>query len=173
MPPPGPARPVAPLVREQSYMGTGHAVVGVGGLALALATIDGPLRGVILFAVAAAVVGLAGWLRQGWIATAEAPPASASAARETARDTRRRTAVVVAPAALLIGGAFLVGGGLAALAAGVVAGTAAGELRGARVAHRRGVADGVDLWRELGPHPFAGPRRPIYLVPRSASTLRT
>jgi hypothetical protein len=38
--------------------------------------------------------------------------------------------------------------------AGVLAGSGAGEVRGARLAARRGAAE-TEVWRELGPHPFA------------------
>ncbi|MEQ9093382.1 MAG: hypothetical protein RLN63_04695, partial [Miltoncostaeaceae bacterium] len=59
------------------------------------------------------------------------------------------------------------------IVAGVLTGTALGEMRARALAGRRETADGGELVRELGPHPFAGPRRPLYTRPRSDSTLAT
>jgi hypothetical protein len=167
------ARPIAPLVRELRLAGRAHLAIGVTGLAAALWTIDSPARAAILFAVAAVVIGGAGWARSAWIPEAEARAPDPSAMRESRSDTRRRTTVVAVPAAVLVGAALLIGGGLGALVAGVVAGTGVGELRGAHLARRRAEGCGAEIWRELGRHPFTGQRRPLYTLPRSASTLRT
>ncbi|HMM49753.1 MAG TPA: hypothetical protein PKE32_09125, partial [Miltoncostaeaceae bacterium] len=105
----------------------------------------------------------------GWFARVPAPPASDMALRESTADTVRRTAVISAPALVVLIVALVVGAGLGALIAGVVVGSALGDLRGGRLAAR----EERELWRELGAHPFSGPRRPIYTRPRSASTLRT
>jgi hypothetical protein len=155
------------------YAGAAQGALGAAGLAAAVAVIDAPLRAVLLFAVAAGVIGGASALRAAWIADAPAPAAAPGARTESVADTRRRTAVVGAPALALLIAALVVGGGLGALTAGVLAGAAAGELRGARLAGRREATSECELWRELGPHPFAGPRRPLYTRPRRASTLRT
>lgn len=173
MPSPAPARPIAPLRRELAYAGAAQAGLGAAGLVASMVVIDEPLRAVLLFSVAAAVIGGASALRAGWITGAPAPPAPPGAHAESAADTLRRTVVVAVPALALVVASLAVGGGLGALVAGVVAGSGAGEIRGARLAERRGTAPEGELWRELGPHPFAAPRRPLYTRPRSASTLRT
>jgi hypothetical protein len=154
-------------------MGAAQAGLGGAGLIASMAVIDEPVRALVLFAVSAALVGGASVVRAGWIARAPASPAPPGVGEESAADTRRRTVVVAAPALVLMVAALVVGGGLGALVAGVIAGSGAGELRGARLTGRREAAEGLDLWRELGAHPFAGPRRPLYTRPRSASTLRT
>lgn len=173
MPAPVFARPISPLRRELGHLGAAQLALGAAGLVASLVVIDEPLRAVLLFAVAAGVIGAATALRAGWIARAPAPPAPAGAALESAGDTLRRTIVTTVPALVLLVAAVAVGGGLGALMAGVLAGSGAGELRGVRLADRRAGVEGGDLWRELGPHPFSGPRRPLYTRPRSASTLRT
>lgn len=169
----GRSRPVAPLARELRNVGGGLLAVGAAGLAASLAVIDGPLRALLLFAVAAAVVSAAGVVRGGWIDEAAAPAVLPGATFERPRDTAQRTAVIVLPACVLIGACLPVAAGLAALIAGVVAGTGVGDLAGVRRVRRREEASGAALYRELGGHPFAGPRRPLYTRPRSASTLST
>lgn len=167
------ARPVAPLARELTVAAAGTALVAAGGLAAALATIDGPLRGVLLFVVSAAVVGATQAARAAWIGHAPAPAVADGAPVERRADTIRRHVVILVPAAVLVGVCVVVGGGLGALIAGVVAGTAAGDARALNVARRREGRDGAVLLRELGGHPFAGPRRPLYIRSRSESTLFT
>lgn len=173
MPEPAFARPIAPLRRELGLVGAAQLALGAAGLVASVVLIDEPLRAVLLFAVPAAVIGAAATLRAGWISRAPAPAAPAGVALESAGDTLRRTLVTTAPALVLLVAAVAVGGGLGALVAGVLAGSGSGELRGARLADRRSGPEGGDLWRELGAHPFSGPRRPLYTRPRSASTLRT
>ena len=147
--------------------------VAAGGLAASLVLIDGPLRALVLFAVSTAVVGLTGALRGGWIDEAAAPAVPPGTPVEGRRDTVQRTLVILLPACALIAACLPLAVGLAALIAGVVAGTGIGDLAGARRARRREAAAATTLYRELGGHPFAGPRRPLYTRPRSASTLST
>lgn len=167
------ARPVAPLVRELRSVGGGLLVVGVGGLAASVVLIDGPLRALLLFAVSGTALGVTGVLRGGWIDEAAAPAVPPGATVERRRDTVQRTVVISLPACVLIAACLPLAVGLAALIAGVVAGTGIGDLAGARRARRREQGTASALYRELGGHPFAGPRRPLYTRPRSASTLST
>lgn len=169
----GSPRPVAPLVRELHFAGGGLLVVGLGGLVSSLLLIDGPLRALLLFAVSGTTLGVTGALRCGWIDEVTAVAVPPGAALERRRDTVQRTAVILLPACVLIAACLPLAVGLAALIAGVVAGTGVGDLAGARRARRREQATGSVLYRELGGHPFAGPRRPLYTRPRSASTLST
>jgi hypothetical protein len=127
---------------------------------------------VLLFAVGAIIVGTAMWFRAGWVGTAEAP-AVAPERVERPRETVQRHVVVAVPAAVTVGVCLALGTGLGALVAGVVAGTAAGEVRALRLARAREGREGGELLRELGPHPFAAPRRPLYIRSRSASTSST
>lgn len=168
-----PARPVAPLVRELTTAGAGFAAAGVVGLAAAIVVIDAPIRALALWATSAAVVGAAMALRAGWIDAAPAGPCPAGTRVESRRDTLQRHAVVMAPALVAVAVCLPLATGLGALIAGMVAGTGAGDLRGARVARRREDRERTTLVRELGGHPFAGPRRPLYILERSASTFRT
>lgn len=154
-------------------MGGGLLTVGATGLAASLVLIDGPLRALLLFAVSGTVVGVTGALRGGWIDDETAPSVPPGTAVEGRRDTIQRTLVILLPACALIVACLPLAVGLAALIAGVVAGTGVGDLAGARRAQRRERDTGATLYRELGGHPFAGPRRPLYTRPRSASTLST
>lgn len=167
------SRPVAPLVRELRCIGGGLLAVGAGGLAASLVLIDGPLRALLLFAVSGTAVGVTAALRGGWIDEETAPTVPPGTAVEGRRDTVQRTLVVLLPACVLVAACLPLAVGLAALISGVVAGTGVGDLAGARRARRRQLGTGATLYRELGGHPFAGPRRPLYTRPRSASTLST
>lgn len=168
-----PARPVSPLAREVTAAAAGQATLAAGGLTAALITVDGLPRALILWAVTTLVVGAAQAARAGWLASEPAPAVPAAARCERPGDTVRRTVVVLVPAVALQVAALLVGAGLGAIVAGVLTGTALGELRGRALVRRREAGGDGELLRELGGQPFAGPRRPLYTRPRSDSTLAT
>ncbi len=168
-----PARPVAPLSRELATAATAFLGVGAGGLVAALALIDNPVRALMLFATSALVVGAAMSMRAGWILVAPAPAGPGDVRVETRRDTVQRHVVVALPAVIMVAVCLVLGVGLGALVAGVVAGTGAGDLAGLRLARRREAHDGGLLLRELGGHPFANPRRPLYIRSLRANTFST
>jgi hypothetical protein len=63
--------------------------------------------------------------------------------------------------------------GLGVIVGGVVAAVGVIDLRNRAWAQDRERETGADLLRQLGRSPFATGRRPLYTLPRKASTLRT
>lgn len=162
-------RPLAPIVTELRLTGGGAIVVGLGGLAAAVARRSGePVRVLVPFLVVALVVGAAttivgaAWLRR---AVPGAPPAPAGATLEPEARTRRRCLAGAVIIAVLVAAAVVVSPGLAAILAGAAAGSGATDLRTASWIGREAHERGVEVLRESHPSPFAGLRRAVYTRP--------
>lgn len=161
---------------ELSVSGVGSLVVGVGGLAGALALGAEPVGALVPFGVVAVLMAAVqyasgfGWVRR---TAREAPLAPAGAALEDRAATLRRTILAL----LVIGGAvavtLVVRDELAAVVGGVAAGVGTVDLWASRWVGRREREAGVTLLRESASSPIAAGRRPVYTLPTRAKTLAT
>src|SRR5204862_1176137 len=160
---------------ELVVTGTGQVVMGLGGLAGALARGVEVGRALVPFAIGLGVSlavtgGSFGTIRK---SARSAPAAPADAEVEDGDRTARRLSlpllVVAGAVAISVG----IAGALGALVGGVAAGIGTVELVAARWSARHASHEGVELLREARVFLLATARRPIYTRPTSASTLAT
>lgn len=167
-----PARPIARLRTELGITGVGNLAIGVAGLLVALAYGDvSAARALVPYAVVVAAVGGLSVYNTRWMRSADPSEADTSARVESPTDTLRRSMVGLALALVAVGLVGAVGPGLAAVLGGVVTAVGAVDLLNRRWVDGQEEATGVDLYRELGRSPFSPGRRPLYTLPRKASTL--
>lgn len=170
-------RPIASLHAELLSSGAILVAAGVAGLVAALVAGVSPARGLVVFAVAGVVVGLAQhfvggrWMRS---ASRDAPPPAGGVRIEPRRRTIVRTLVLqglvyIVILALL----FLLRASLAATFGGVLAGVGVANLIAARWIAGREAGAGTVVLREIATSPFGTGRRPLYTLPRKDATLAT
>lgn len=166
------ARPIARLRTELGITGVGNLAIGVAGLLVALAYGDvSPARALVPYVVVLAAVGGLSVYNTRWMRDADPGGADPSARIESPTDTLRRSVVGLALALVAVGLVGAAGAGLAAVLGGVVSAVGAVDLLNRRWVDRREQATGEHLYRELGRSPFSPGRRPLYTLPRNASTL--
>jgi uncharacterized membrane-anchored protein len=170
-------RPIASLHAELLSSGAALVVVGLAGVVAALIAGLSPVRGLIVFAVAAVVVGLAQhfvggrWMRS---ASADAPPPSSGTRIEPRRRTIIRTLVLQGIVyVLLVAILFLLRPALGATIGGVLVGVGVANLLAVRWVGARDARTGSVLMREVASSPIGGGRRPLYTLPRRDATLAT
>jgi hypothetical protein len=166
---------LARLRTELVVTGTGQVIMGVGGVAGALARGVHVGRALVPFAIGLLIaLGVTaasfGTIRK---AAESAPAAPVDAEIEDGDRTARRLSlpllVVAGAVAISVG----IAGALGALVGGVAAGIGIVELVAARWSVRYASRQGVELLREARVFLLATARRPIYTRPTSASTLAT
>lgn len=168
-----PVRPIARLAIELQVTGIGQLVVGVGGLAGALAINDSPARVLVPYAVVFVFIAAASTWGSRWMRAAEPGGAAPGVRVETTGLTVRRCLVGLAVAIVAVVATLLVTGALAAVLGGVVAAVGAVDLVNLAWARGRERETGLALYRELGSSPFSSGRRPLYTRPRNDMTLAT
>jgi hypothetical protein len=169
-----PVTPVARLARELGVTGVGQLAVGLAVLTVGLTTADiDPARVLVPFAVVFLVVAGLSVFQSRWMRDAPTPPADPAATVEEPSDTTRRSLIGILPAILAVAVCSIVAPGLGVIVGGVVAAVGLIDLRNRAWAQAREREEGAELVRELGRSPFASGRRPLYTLPRKASTLRT
>ncbi|HEX2503583.1 MAG TPA: hypothetical protein VHK00_06540 [Miltoncostaeaceae bacterium] len=166
-------RPIARLGTELLVSGVGQVVIGVCGLIAGLLLADSAGRALVPWIVATLALAGMSVLTTRWLRAAEPGDASAAASVETTALTVRRTSVSLALGAAAVVVAAVLGGALAAVFGGVVAGVGAVDLVNRAWVMRRERETGLALYRELGPSPFSSGRRPLYTRPRNDITLAT
>ncbi len=166
-------RPIARLGTELLVSGVGQVVIGVCGLIAGLLLADSAGRALVPWIVATLALAGVSVLTTRWLRAAEPGDASAAASVETTALTVRRTSVSLALGAAAVVVAAVLGGALAAVFGGVVAGVGAVDLVNRAWVMRRERETGLALYRELGPSPFSSGRRPLYTRPRNDITLAT
>ncbi len=166
-------RPIARLGTELLVSGVGQAVIGVGGLIAGLLLADSAGRALVPWIVAALALAGVSVLTTRWLRASEPGDANPAASVETTALTVRRTSLSLALAAAAVVVAAVLGGALAAVFGGVVAGVGAVDLVNRAWVMRRERETGLALYRELGPSPFSSGRRPLYTRPRNDITLAT
>jgi hypothetical protein len=166
-------RPIARLRTELLVSGIGQVAIGVGGLVAGLLLSDSAGRAVIPWIVALLALGGVSLMTSRWMRDAEPPVADPSVRVETAGLTVRRGCVTLTLAAVAVAAVAALGGPLAAVLGGVVAGVGAVDLLNRAWVARRERETGLALYRELGPSPFSSGRRPLYTWPRNDITLAT
>jgi hypothetical protein len=171
-----PVRRVARLETELTTSGTGYLVIGLVGLAGALARGVAPGRALVPFLVVGAVLAFVqyrfgfGWMRR-LADDAGRPPKDVVEEPASATIRRVLTSLLLIAAAVALAIA-VVSGVTAAVVGGVAAGVGAVDIVAARWAHDWDHG-GTTLLREVGTSPFSGGRRPLYTRPSSARTLAT
>ena len=174
MPATTPVTPVARLVTELSVTGVGQLALGLAVLAVGLTSADlDPERVLVPFAVVFVVMCGLSVYQSRWMRQAPAPPVDPAARLEEPSDTTRRSLVGILPAIIAVSVCTIIAPGLGVIVGGVVAAVGVIDLRNRAWAQDRERETGADLLRALGRSPFATGRRPLYTLPRKASTLRT
>jgi hypothetical protein len=166
-------RPIARLGTELLVSGVGQVAIGLAGLVAALLLADSGVRAVVPFAVAFLALAGVSALTSRWLRNAEPSDAEPGARVETTALTVRRVSVTLLLAAAAVAVAAVIGGGLAAVLGGVVAGVGAVDLVNRAWLAGRERRTGLGLYRELGPSPFSSGRRPLYTRPRKDITSAT
>jgi len=169
-------RPLAPLRTELAISGAGSLLVGLGGLAGALALGDEPARALVPFVVVAALMALVQYLSGfAWVrrTVGEAPRAPEGAPLETRGATLRRALIAMAVIAGAVAVTLAYRSELAAIVGGVAAGVGAIDTIASRWVGSRELATGATMLRESAASPIAAGRRPVYTLPTRAKTLAT
>ena len=170
-------RPVASLHAELVASSVALIVLGVAGVVAALVAGLSPVRGLIVFAVAAVVVGVAQHFVGGrWIKSAakDAPPPRAGTRIEPRTRTIVRTLLLQGLVyLLLVGILFLLRAVFGATFGGVLVGVGVANVLAARWVAARDTRSDTVLLREVTSSPFGGGRRPLYTLPRKDATLAT
>jgi hypothetical protein len=169
-----PARRIARLSTELRVTGLGQFALGLACLVAALTGSDlEPVRAVIPFLVAFAVMGAFSVYGSRWLRLAEILPAPGDARVEEHSATTRRSLVKVAVGLLLTALAVSLGPVFAVVFGGLLCAVGTAELRDYTWLRDRENASGREILRELGRFPLAGGGRSLYTRPLSESTLAT
>ncbi len=174
MPATTPVLPVARLVTELSITGVGQLAVGLAVLAGGLTAADvDAVRILVPFAVVFVLMCGLSIYQSRWLRQAPTPPVNPDARVEEPSGTWRRSIVHILPVIALVAVCTFVSPAVGVIVGGVVAAVGLIDLRNRAWAQEREREAGAELMRELGRSPFTSGRRPLYTLPRKASTLRT
>jgi Na+/H+ antiporter NhaD/arsenite permease-like protein len=161
-----PVRPIARLAWELRTTGAVQLALGLACLIVALTSGDiSAGRAVVPFVVVLVVVGALSHHNTGWMRRAQPAPADPRARVEERSLTLRRSLVGCLLAVVAVVIAVTVGPQFGGVLGGVVAGVGAVDLRNYLWVTGRERSTGHAIFRELGPSPFAGGRRPLYTLP--------